>query len=714
MIVCPNCNKELSEGSRFCDGCGAKINETVFCQNCGKQISAESVFCEGCGMRINGNDEQASVSAAAPVVSEAPSVTAEAPSAAPAVPKVKVPKVKKKLPKKALMFGAIGVAVIAIAVVVILLLNGAKKSTNNFVMYIKDAEMFVTDLNKGGSAWQVSSQLALGGYSDSEDMASAGAQIKRYTQISEDGSLIFYPDKIDFDYRGFNLYYRRVNSSVEEAVKIDSDVRQYSINSSATVVTYIKGDDGRLYQYSLSGDTKEKIASDVEGFMASEDGEKILYFKSEHSIYVKNADGETQKIASDVSDVEYVSADLTTVYYTRENALYKQVEGEDRVKIASDIYRIVALYESGEVYYIKNTSEEVSLMDYVSDDMKASDAAMTEPVRPESPEYPYSWNYDTYEEYEKAYAEYEKAYAEYEKALQAYDAAREAYWAKEDRDRMRNDLEDRTVQKSSYSLCFFDGEKEVVITDSFDEESYYSFCEAAVGSPVIIYKAYVSSELNKVKLSEIESVYELEEKVIESFRASSKRYIAVNEKATEFKQENVVNPIINFDGTSIYFFDKINGETSSGELYCVSVKDGEIGAPELYESDVYSGYCYFTSDEKLIYFKDVKNGKGELYVDKTRVDYDVKVTWIDNYEEFDMLVYYTDWNEGKSYGTLKIYQDGEAVKVADDVYENGVTSDGRILYLNDYSLNYYKGALYEWDDGDSRKIEDDVSCFFPF
>ena len=30
MITCPKCNKELSDGTKFCDGCGAKFLKQSF------------------------------------------------------------------------------------------------------------------------------------------------------------------------------------------------------------------------------------------------------------------------------------------------------------------------------------------------------------------------------------------------------------------------------------------------------------------------------------------------------------------------------------------------------------------------------------------------------------------------------------------------------------------------------------------------------------
>lgn len=93
MIKCPKCNKELSNDTKFCDGCGAQIFETIFCPNCGKQTSTEFAFCQSCGVSIT----------------EAPAE--EKPVAAPVE--------KKKFPKKAIMFGGIGVAVVAVLILVI-------------------------------------------------------------------------------------------------------------------------------------------------------------------------------------------------------------------------------------------------------------------------------------------------------------------------------------------------------------------------------------------------------------------------------------------------------------------------------------------------------------------------------------------------------------------------------------------------------------------
>ncbi len=699
MITCPKCNKELSDGTKFCDGCGAQIFETIFCPNCGKQTSTEFAFCQSCGTSIT----------------EAP---AEEQTAA-------APTEKKKLPKKAIMFGGIGVAVIAILILVISLFSGSGgKAENNYALYLKDSELFFTDLKKDSEAWQLTSRLVDTDEVNDEDLADAGYQLGLYTYLSEDGKYIFFPDKVGDDDDGFNLYYKEVAKPDMEAIKVDSDIRSYTVNASATLITYLKGEEGNLYQYKIGEDSKDKIASEVRGFEVSDDGKKIGYINSENSIYLKYADKEKEKIASDVSTLEHVTKDFTTVYYIKDGSLYKQVEGEDKVKVASDVYDVIKIYDSGEIYYLKSEAGEISLMDYVTDDMKDADASISEPNYPDypnSPSRPSWWDYDTDAEYEAAYATYQTAYAEWEAECDRieteYYAAREAYYAKLSRDELREDLGEETLEQSSYYLCFYNGTEETVITDAF-VGGYSSDYIYASDSPVVSYEAYNQSSLEKVKLSEVESIGDIEDMVEAALFSSSERYIAVKGTATVVEQEKeATNFRINYSGTVVYYIDDVPDEKNYGELYRISIADGVVGKAEVYDSDVYTGYCYFVNDNDFEYFKDYKDSKGELYINKNKIDYDVYCYVycysVEIYSELDKIFYFTDWNDEKDYGTLKVYDGKEAMKIADDVHSFSVTPDGRVLYLYDYSLNYYKGELHEWSNGETRKIDDDVVCVLP-
>lgn len=50
-IKCPNCGKENSKDSKFCNNCGTKLNVDYYCKNCGTKLDADSKFCPNCGTR---------------------------------------------------------------------------------------------------------------------------------------------------------------------------------------------------------------------------------------------------------------------------------------------------------------------------------------------------------------------------------------------------------------------------------------------------------------------------------------------------------------------------------------------------------------------------------------------------------------------------------------------------------------------------------------
>ena len=363
MVTCPNCKKELSDDARFCNSCGTRISKTIYCPGCGKQTSLDYAFCPNCGASIT------------EAIAEKQAAAADAP--------VK----KEKNSRLAIILGIICAAAIAAVILVIALFSGggntADKAENSYALYLKDREIFYSDLKKDSDAWQLTSRLVDSDEVTDLDLSLAAYSLGGCSYMSEDGRYIFFPDKTDGN--GFSLYFKEVANPDADAVKVDSDVVSYTVNNSATLVTYIKGKEGNLYQYKIGEDSKDKIASDVKMFAASDDGSKIGYINNENSVYVKYAGNEKEKIASDISAYEYVSDDLTTLYYFKDGDLYKLVEGADKVKIDSDVREVINIYDSGEIYYVTNKTEKNTLLDYVIDDTKEADAAV---IKPEYPDYP--------------------------------------------------------------------------------------------------------------------------------------------------------------------------------------------------------------------------------------------------------------------------------------------------------------------------------------
>lgn len=111
----------------------------------------------------------------------------------------------------------------------------------------------------------------------------------------------------------------------------------------------------------------------------------------------------------------------------------------------------------------------------------------------------------------------------------------------------------------------------------------------------------------------------------------------------------------------------------------------------------------------MLYFKnyDSNNNRGDLWVDGKKVDSDVCGYKL--YFNEGAIFYYSDWNEDKRNGTLKLYKKDKTTKIADDVYSCMLKEDS-ILYLHDFSWNSYTGSLFRYENGNSEKISDDVNC----
>ena len=440
---------------------------------------------------------------------------------------------------------------------------------------------------------------------------------------------------------------------------------------------------------------KEKIANETRNFSVSDDGTKIIFTNEENSLYIKNAGTEKEKIASEIYSIEHINKDFDTIYYIKEDSLYKQVIGEERLKISSNVYSLVNQYDSGELYYVKSNNIEAPLSDFVTDDM-ANDIYITKPVYPSAPSW---WDYDTDEEYDIAYEQYRKAYENYED-----DYA--AYLKKLERDELRDELEEDTYSYSEYTLYYFDGVKETIISDHI---YYWYDLEYATDTPIIYYESYDDPNFDDIKLSMLTDSYDTYDLIRDALYKNPEYFIAIKSDSTEIQVEDEIsNFYINNSGTIAYYVDNVSEENYHGDLYSITIKDGTVEKPKLYDTDVRSGYSYFINDNQFLYFKDCDDETGDLYINKEIIDYDVNIDNVEYNRSQSKLFYYCDLSYENYTGTLKFYCNGEISKVGDDIYLYVLMPDGRILYLYDYSNKYYKGELREWNNGEYLKISDDV------
>ena len=634
----------------------------ITCPNCGEMTSKESAFCQNCGASMQ---------------VESVSETVEN------VEKAEAPKKEKKIDKKIfIIIGAAVAAILALVIVIILVLILIGTGKKNNVLYVKDDEIYYTNLSQR-QPWQVTENLLNTDYIDSSDLVQYASYNSAYgfIQMSKDGKTVFYMDEIEND-DSFNLYYRKVNKSRKNPVKISSDVTSYVLNEKTDIVTYEKED--KLYQYDMK--ESEKIANDVTAWYVSEDGKTIVYINDDGKAYFKKAGKDKEKIDSDIDYIEHISDDFKTVYYLKEDKLYMKKMGKDKVKIASDVFAVEAVYDNGDVYFLKDDSKEVTLMDYVKDDMKEADDKL------EEPEYPNIRDFSTYEEYWDAQDAYWDAYYEYDD--------------KEERDELREELESEKMTIDSYELYYYNGKEAKSVAKNVNNYDV----DAASERPVIVYSVVEPGDVSKVKLSEIDYIWEVEDMIEDAMQSDDAQWsVAVKANASKVDVKEADYFELSKDGNTVYFMAKIDSEDSHGNLYKASISSSKMKKVEKYDSDVYYRTVGFVGED-FAYFKDVDDDDnvGVLVVNKKKVDDDVYLYRMTYDKNKGDLYYMVDWDSDDYCGVLCRYNGSKAKELVGDVYRFCITEKSEVVYLCDYSTEKDRGDLYLYKSRKPKKIDEDV------
>ncbi len=386
--VCPRCGSPVAPGYAFCSVCGAPIasaapasptqapdpDKTTVLAHREDAAPAGGAAPASDSVPVGGGDAAASGASAPEVprgngaqggtLGSAPGAGYAAPGAGGYSPaETPLPgaggaaaKPKKK-GKKGLIICIAILLVLAIALAAVLLLRGGGGSKQTpLALYVKDGELTYHNLKKGKEGQELSSDWSAYNIGGSE------GSLLRTIVFSQDGKYVFYPEDFGGD-GSFALYYKAVNKPKSDPVRVDREVVAYMCNEKATTLTYLK-DSGALYRYDLKKDEEDKIAGDVASFFASADGESVLYITDEGDLVRKVGDGEEEKLSSGVTRVEWISDDLENVLYLRDETLYLQKGSKDRAKVSSDVQDVVAVYDTGELYYVTEDGRDTSLYYY--------------------------------------------------------------------------------------------------------------------------------------------------------------------------------------------------------------------------------------------------------------------------------------------------------------------------------------------------------------
>ena len=721
---CTECGSVNAAEDRFCQNCGfdmdAPVQQKLFCSQCGQENEPGDKFCMNCAAPLEAapekNEFEVKAKEAAEKAGKAAKKAAKgakelANKSAKSAKKLvkKAGKNAKKLPKGVLM-GA-GAAVVIGVVMLILAVCGVFSGGNKgpaFAMYLKDNEIFYSDLSKK-APMQITDRLLDNMDVSDGDLAGSSYVLGEYSALARGGKRVFFPDRLDEDSEGMTIYYRDLGKK-KEAQKLDSEIFMYAVNEKGTEVIYLKGEDGKLYRSDLKD--KEKLDSDVDDCFVSEDLNKVLYKTTDGDLYIRVGKKDKEKIASDVEEIFFVSDNLQVVLYRKDGDLYRQKVGADREKIASNVGRVCRAYESGEFYYTTAEEVRVNLWDYVVDDMASVDAGMAEPGAIEYPEYPSkprSRDYDSTEEYNAALEDYKKAIEEYGTVCaeleEAYEKAWQEYQAKRDRDSVREYLDNFEDTTWKYAMYFFDGKESQLVMNDVSGNWVDS---GAFEKPVVTFSGCGDISTEKMKLSEMNGDGYSAFSAYQTQRSENMHtYVAVGGICIRPEGEDLLDVTVSRDGKRVIYMADYNERKKEASLYTAAIKGDGLGEPKLVAEDVYAHYYQQTADGKLVYFTDVNDRKmeGDLYVDGKEVDYDVYIYSVAYNEEMDALFYMLDYDDDKG-GTMMMLTGRKPKKVADEVYAYDVAG-GEMFYMTDYSQRKYSGELY-LVGGKNRLLDEDV------
>ncbi len=558
----------------------------------------------------------------------------------------------------------------------VLIPNQAENKYNTAV-YIKGDSMYTLSLSEKDAEPRAMQVLSDDAY-DITHLNYLMDILELSTTLSKDGSKLFYCDSINSADEA--LYYLDLEDENAAPVRISGgNVWSFSVNESATIVTFLRDGDN-LYQYDMQSGKTEKIASEVPGtFKASRDGSKIAY-NTKSGLYLRSELGQVEKLSNSGYRSRGSSDDmLSTIYYMDEdNTLFCNKTGKagDSFKIADNVSGVSV---SGNGAYYTTDNGNVSMYDYIDKDLLSVD-----PDSLERPEYPFSFEYDTD--------------AEYRAAMEQYAADMEVYEHANDLLKLKEDL--LSDQYLLETLHYFDGSQSSVVTEDVIRD--HDFASPVVALDALEYTYLDPEKAAALTTDDLEAIIESSDscaswEIYNKIRSSA---IAVNGTAYALDLNIwTINP--SEDGQTVYITTK-NPDNSDIDLYQAGISGNSLQTPTQIASDI--------DDLQIIGNNAVFWQDSAVFVNGVRIDDDVHSHVA--FQDDGSFVYLVGEEDDNSY-QLKSYKDGEITTIADDVFDFGFTTGGDLLYLRDYNVNRCAGTLYLYNGKDSTKLDDDVAAIVP-
>ncbi|MBS6954856.1 MAG: zinc ribbon domain-containing protein [Enterocloster asparagiformis] len=664
---------------------GGDEPELCFCPNCGNKIESNSVFCEFCGYRMDGAQEET------PVYSEEPA-----------------PKKKSKLPL--IIGGVAAVAVVAAAGIFALpkvmdMVGGKSKGDiPTELMYIKDKGIYGVSLKSSKKKPVEYTDK----FADSDALYSAVDDFETGFQlVSDDGKYHFIIENVE--YSGSMTYTLSYVKGKKEPVKIDSGIEGYYKVTEDNKIVYMKNDN--LYVSDLKD--KTKLASSVDNFYLDKAGKNVMWEIYNHDgtsdIYYQDLAQKKDKIKID-SDTSLIgmTSDLSKIMLRKEDSVYMVKNQGDKEKLVGDVDDIMALdVEKGTFFYTTSVDSKMKAMDFVDDDLAASDAQIKEPVRSD---------YERQETTGIGYYSYTRTVLD-----DKYYDDLSKYQEKQQRDQLRQQLKDEEIESPYTELYYYaDGQKNLVTSEFMDSLSYFYITEADreanknFGS-YLIYTKTNAADMKKVKLSEISYIGEIYYLMDEARGKSVTYCVYAGGKEAELDLDGKKLGSTRKDAKNNQVYMLIKDEDADYEdgsdLFSMSLNASDLGKMEERDSDVNS--LELVSNGNVYYLKDTNDKNvGDLYCNGDSVLSDVSVYSVQSVPKSSVVLCISDPNKDKNRGTLTLVKGKKAEKLAEDVNDYYAFGENSVAMLTEYNYDRMKGDLKYYNGKEAYLIDSDVRNFF--
>lgn len=827
---CSKCNSPVDDGLNFCEKCGTKVErekvEPVrFCTTCGKAIENDEEFCVDCKNKNDAKENDANendakendetiehqeidddkkIVATTSFCKECGRIVPDGETVCDSCKKLneetKTDEENKK-PAKNKNINKIAIAVVALVVVVLgilFLVNSGNKNTD-VIFYIKDKELVVMDQTLRPI---VIEDGLTGGEENQDELISF---LYGNTILCEDKSKLYFPkfevdkngDVESFTYNYLDLKKYKLSKINEKSVEVlsskevDDEGFYPAISEDGKYVHYYL--DGDLYLYNQKEDTSKKIKSgiDLRNFVASNDGTTVYYIDEDNNFRVIFSDGyDDNLLDKEVNAIAKFDRSENIVYYTKETevkadtkddeeerilyALYKSEGGDESVLVDDNVIEVIpGTTEDGKFYYSKLVGgNEVSLFDFINDDLIEEDNKIGDPLEMEKPIYPdrsdfktSKWKvsslYDglykkdletlnkggtvlgfsgdeitTVDALRKDYLDMDIEYNSqtdemgkwesnavdteaYNKALEEYKVENEKYQEAYDKvsgrvvhDEFRKEFKDTKITLDGESLYCYDGKKSELVTNTLKESIAFSKTNGA-----LVYQSYNLSN-EKDNLLDFSTIVEekLNEDIVEVVcNKLAENIVMYNGNSKVIEGDYFIgSPKFDVSSENLYFenYDEESGERREDyEIYKLDIKNAKVSVYcENEDEDIELDRT--NESDNMFYILEDDETSGSIFLENEEIATDV---YLEYFNDFDTIYNFPDSDTFIYYDSNNFDNDDDTseLKITNNGKEDSIASDvkiGNFTVLDDNVIYISDGELYSYNlkSEKSKLIDEDA------